>query len=431
MSRLASALLAMIVLWWLPARPLEAQEGRGFGELRLSLFPGADGRAFQTIERLRPSMTTELSERVKLVATIEAGIRQGRDTAFEFERALRGSAFGPLLEAANCEFPQPENGFLRINNAHDYLAVDRLYFDIYTDLADVRIGRQALNWGSAQFFNPTDPFPQVLLAEPWRPRSGVNALRVSVPFGDLNDFTAVAASNDAFTAARAAGRLRINWLDTDFALVGAYRGDQSNGLVGVDIRGTLELGYWLEAAYFIGPKPHEELSVGVDYSFPILERALIFLQYYRNGAGSPDPSRYAPSQSVGAIAAPSCENTTLPLSGAAEPDPFAPFTKGRDYLIASASLVVLVDLSSTLALVQNLNDGSGLLVPTVTYAALDWLDVSMSAQVPFALRGGGEFKPSAKDLSLELEAPDGELLRADLSGLVPAATITLWSRASF
>jgi hypothetical protein len=103
---------------------------------------------------------------------------------------------------------------------------------------------------------------------------------------------------------------------------------------------------------------------------------------------------------------------------------------GRDYVIAGASLTILVELMSTVSLVQNLNDGTGLLVPTVTYNALPWLDLSLSAQVPFAWNHGGEFKPSRRQLRLEVDTPDG-LLTADFSGLVPDATITMWSRASF
>lgn len=418
-----------------PVTTLFAQEGRGFAELRASVFPGASGDAWQLVERLRPTLSTDLSERVKLVATIEAAIHQGRDNRAELERTLRESDFGPLLTAAGCELPTPENSFLRVNGAQDYLAVDRLYFDTYSDFVDVRIGRQALNWGSAQFFNPTDPFPQVLLAEPWRPRQGVNALRVSVPFGERHDATAVVAANDAFTALRAAGRVRLNWLETDWALIGAYRGGQNHGLIGIDIRGTLELGYWLEAAYLIGDNPHEELSAGVDYSFPILERALLFVQYYRNGAGSTQPSSFAGAASFAALSAPTCAGmTALPLGSTFTPagqrDPFAPFVSGRDYLIAGASLTILVELMSTVSLVQNLNDGTGLLVPTVTYNALPWLDLSLSAQVPFAWNHGGEFKPSRRQLRLAVDTPQGRLT-ADFTGLVPDATVTLWSRASF
>lgn len=429
------AVLLTCALVWLHAAGVCAQEGRGFGELRVSMFPGARGDQLQVVERLRPTLSTDISERIKLVATIEAGLRQGRDNNRELEHILRDSDFGPLLTAANCTFPQPGNKFLRINGAADYLAVDRLYFDAYTDFADVRIGRQALNWGSAQFFNPTDPFPQVLLAEPWRPRQGVNALRVTMPFGERHDATAVVAANDAFTTLRAAAKVRFNWLETDWALVAAYRGGQNNGLVGIDIRGTLELGYWIEAAYLIGDNPHEEISAGVDYSFPILERAVLFAQYYRNGAGATNPSNYARSASFGAFTGPTCAGSTLLPFGAGatttgQRDPFAPFTLGRDYLIAGASLTILVELASTVSLVQNLNDGTGLLVPSVTYSALSWLDLSLSAQVPFAWNHGGEFKPSRRQLQVSLDTPEGKL-SADLSGLVPDATVTLWSRASF
>lgn len=429
-------LITYAALLCLYAPMLSAQEGRGFGELRVSMFPGASGEALQVVERLRPTLSTDISERVKLVATIEAALRQGRDNNVELERILRASDFGPLLTAADCQFPEPENSFLRINGAQDYLAVDRLYFDAYTDFADIRIGRQALNWGSAQFFNPTDPFPQVLLAEPWRPRQGVNALRVNMPFGERHDATAVVAANDAFTTLRAAGRVRFNWLETDWAFVAAYRGGQNHGLIGIDIRGTLELGYWVEAAYLIGDNPHEEISAGLDYSFPILERAVLFAQYYRNGAGSANPASYARSTNLSAFAGPTCMGmmTLLPLASgstlAGQREPFAPFTRGRDYLIAGASLTILVDLSSTLSLVQNLNDGTGLLVPNVTYSALSWLDLSLSAQIPFAWNHGGEFKPSRRQLQLSLDTPAGTA-RADLSGIVPDATVTLWSRASF
>ena len=433
MRRWARCAAMLAALW--PAI-LHAQAGgessQGFAELRVSLFPGASGQAWQVVERVRPTLTAELSERVKLVATVEAGLRQGRDLSREFQRALEKSELGPLLEAFECSWPKHENSLLRIDGAADYLYVDRLYVDVYAGALDVRVGRQALNWGSAQFFNPTDPFPEVLLAEPWRARRGVNAARATVPFGENHDFAAVVATSDALNELRAAAKLRLNWAGTDFALVSVYRGAHRNGLIGLNIRGTLEVGYWLEAAYLVGDAPHEELAVGIDYSFPILERATAFIQYYRNGAGSTDPSGYQRSATLGAIALPSCTGQTLPLApGSSTRDPFAPFVSGRDYLIAGSSLMFLPELSASLAWLQNLNDGTGLLVPTVTYNVVDWLDLALSAQVPYAVNHGGELKPSRRSLRLTVPAPSGDTLTADLSGLVPDTTLTVWSRASF
>lgn len=410
--------LALALMLSLLAGSARAQEGQGFAELRLSLFPGASGDKLQVVERLRPTFQTELRERVKLVATLEAGLAQGRRTEVELERALRRAGLGALVDEGRCCAPAHENGALRISRAGDYLDVDRLYLDVYAGLVDVRVGRQALQWGSAQFFNPTDPFPEVLLAEPWRPRRGVNAVRATLPFGERHDFSAVVAGNDALNELRAAGRVRFNVRETDVALIAAWRG-RERGLVGVDLRGTLGVGWWVEAAFHPGEDAHSEVSVGVDYSFNVLERATAFAQYHRNGAGTPTPG-------AGALAA-------LPLEGAGTRDPFAPFVRGRDYLLLGGTLGVLPELSLAATALQNLNDGSGFVVPTASYNVLDWLDVSVSAQVPYALWGrGGELKPRPEDLRLrpDLGPPLGEVT-VDVSGLVPAATLTAWTRASF
>ncbi|MFN7132299.1 MAG: hypothetical protein ACK4N5_09455, partial [Myxococcales bacterium] len=272
------------------------------------------------------------------------------------------------------------------------------------------------------------PFPQVLLAEPWRPRQGVNSARLNVPIGEVSDVSAVIATSDAFNELRAAARLRLNWKETDFAFVGAWRGAGRNAVLGVDFRGTLLVGWWLEAAYLVGPNPHEELTAGIDYSFPVLERATVFLQYYRNGAGSTSP---APSDRLVTLGAGG--SNALPGSRRGQQDPFAPFTAGRDYALLGATLVVVPDLTAAFVALQNLNDGSGFAVPTVGYALFDWLDLSLSGQVPYALTArGGEFKPRPEELRLQLPGGDGRPpLTVDLSGLVPTATITLWARASF
>jgi hypothetical protein len=423
---------ALTVVVVLVARGAAAQEALGFAEGRASVSAGASGRVWQVVERVRPTLESELAERVKLVATVEAGLVQGRDASEELERALRASDFGPLLQQAGCVWPEHRNGILRIDDADDYLDVDRLHLDLYAGVLDLRVGRQALNWGSAQFFNPTDPFPEVLLAEPWRPRRGVNAVRIHAPIGETRDVSVVAATNDALDELRAAARARVNWAGTDFALVSAWRGDSRQGLFGLDLRGTLGVGWWMEGAYLLGGKRHEEVAAGIDYSWPILERATAFVQYYRNGAGQTDPSASQRAIGSGAARGPECSAGASPFGAPAERDPFAPFTLGRDYLIMGASLLALPELATNLALLQNLDDGTGLVVPTVTYEVVQWLSVAFSAQVPYALwGGGGELKPRPEDLRLAVDVPGAGILTADLSGLVPVAVFTFWTRVNF
>lgn len=394
MSKDGPIVLAALVLF--AGAQAHPQEALGFGELRLQLFPGVTGKQWQLVERVRPSLSSSLSERVTLIATVEAGLVQGRHTGEEVAALLGVPA------------PPHRNELLRIDGAGDYLYVDRLHVDYYGEGFDLRVGRQALNWGSAQFFNPTDPFPEVLLAEPWRPRRGVNAVRLNLPLTESLDLSSVAALDDTLEEFRGAARLRLNVGGSDLALVGAWRGENNDALVGVDLRGTLGVGWWVEAAYLFGRNPHEEVSVGVDYSFPILERAVVLAQYYRNGAGSTDVS---PALRFG-----------LQLGGG-ERDPFAPFVLGRDYGLLGATLGILPELSASAFALQNLNDGSGAGIVTTSWAALDWLELAASAQLPYQLWGdGGELRPRPEDLVFNA---------VDFSGLVPDATVTVWTRASF
>src|SRR5678809_1379769 len=121
---------ATLALLLLAATVRAGDEGRGFVEGRVTAFSAGPDDRRQAVERLRPTFETPMSDRVKLVGTVEASLTQGRDAP------------------------------LRLVRASDYLDVDRLYLDAYGTRVDVRAGRQALHWGSAQYFNPTDPFPE-------------------------------------------------------------------------------------------------------------------------------------------------------------------------------------------------------------------------------------------------------------------------------
>ena len=412
----------------LPAT-LQAQDGAGFAELRVHASAGVDGNPVQVVERLRPETTVELTERLSLTVGVEAALTQGRDLQREVERTLEESAAGPLLALASCEWPREENRLLGVSDARDYLSVERLYLDAYLPWADVRMGRQAVNWGSAFLVNPTDPFPEVLLLEPWKPRAGVNAVRVTVPVLEDHEVTAVLGSDDAFRNIRAALRGTILLGEADLSLVGAYRQEADGGLVGVNLRGTLEVGYWVEAsAHFQeGSDPYEEVAVGLDYSFDVLDALIVAAQYYRNGAGSSTSSPRA-SAALGAIEPPTCAAGDV-FPSTTTTDPFAPFLTGRDYGIANVRLALSPEWSISALWVQNVGDGTAFGVPVVTTYPADWLELSASAQLPVTVWGdGGELDPADEDLKVGL-GNGGPTV--DFSGLAPAATVILWSRVSF
>jgi hypothetical protein len=423
----------VLALCALPAPSGGQQHGHGFVELRATAYPGTTGDQWQFVQRLRPTFQSRLSDRATLVAVIEAQLAQGRDLSHELRRTIEASALGPYLEQAGCTWPDRGHRVLRVHEAGDYLEVDRLYLDLYRRGYDLRLGRQALHWGSGQYFNPTDPFPEILLAEPWRSRRGVNAARATVPFGVMNDVVAVAAIDDGLHHASVASRLRVNTRGVDLAVSGAWRGDTDTGQVGLDLRGTTLVGWWLEAAHFPGGDAHTELVVGIDYSLPVLDRLVILAQYYRHGAGATDPDRYRRPLAPAGAQLPRFEGPLGSLFAPADPDPFARFTLARDYLLLGARAEINPEVAASAFLLQNLNDGTALGVPTLSYLVSAGLDLSLSAQVPLSVWGeGGELRPRPQDLRRELVAPPGdESLVLDLAGLAPDAVVTFWARLSF
>ena len=77
------------------------------------------------------------------------------------------------------------------------LVLDRCELRLASDLADVIIGRQAISFGKAWFWNPLDVFAAfgpMQLDRDYKP--GVDALRVEVPIGESSGFTLVAAMGD-------------------------------------------------------------------------------------------------------------------------------------------------------------------------------------------------------------------------------------------
>lgn len=439
-----ATLVRSVSAWLLLAAPgtaLATAEGHGYAELRASGLTGTTGQRWQLVQRARPTLNMRVTDRVALGVTVEASLSQGRDLNRELRRTLEESDLGPVLEAAGCTWPDRGHDVFRVREAGDYLEVDRLYLDIYRESFDLRLGRQSIHWGSARFLNPTDPFPEVLLAEPWRPRRGVNAARLTVPFAAFNELTAVAAIDDGLEDPRLAGRARLDLAGVTVALIAAWRGDQDDALLGLDLRGTNIVGWWAEAAFFPGSDPHADLAVGLDYSFPLFDRTVVLAQYYRGGAGATRPEDYARSPALAGADLPTCklegiggEEPAPPDLGAAAEDrsPFAPVLAARDYLLLGGSFTFTPDLMLDAYVLQNLNDGTAFAMPTLTYIATGRLDISLSAQVPFSTWGdGGEFRPRPRDTLVQYQLdPEAEPIEVDLSGLVPTSTVTLWARLS-
>ncbi len=401
----------------------------GYVEVRVSGQQGVDGTPWQLVERWRPRFNTEINERIALFTELEISFQQGRRLSEEIRQIIEASDFGPLLSDAGIAWPEPANDVLGIDGVDDYLNVARVYVDLYQPDFDLRLGRQAIHWGSAAFLNPTDPFPELLIAEPWRPRRGMNAARMLMPIGEVSDLTTVVGTNDSWTTIRAASRLRTTLALADLSVVAAYRGDDDDGFVGCDLRGTYGVGYWLEAALWSGDWNTFDAAIGFDYSIDsVLEGVTFMVQYFYNGRGASETAEIG-LESLDLESSLGFEQSNNPE----EDSVFGPILSGRHYAMSAVNVSVSLDAFLGVAGLMNLKDGTGFVVPTLSYRPTDWSEASLTVEIPFALdRGGGEFYPSDESLVYSRSLDEGsDALQVDFSGLRPDATATVWYRVSY
>lgn len=423
-----------------PEPTVDAELG-GYAELRFSWLAGVTGNPATVTERVRPRLAIgpadgPLAGRLKGEVVVEAALTQGRDTGKELSDTLFASDVGELLTLSGCTYaPDP-----RYASVSDVLSVERLHVDFNLKALDLTVGRQAIRWGSGLYFHPTDLYAEVLIAEPWREPQGINAVKASVPVG-TSDVTAVVAVGDDLSpfyttaqgtadaivfgdlplSAAVRGTLRVGGVD--IAAIGQAKADQA-WFVGGDVRGTLGVGYWAEGGWHgavhtdaLDADGYVEVVGGLDYSFPLLELLYVAAEYRYDGSGAaPDAYDYT-SRLSGSLP---FDCAVLPTSSSSA----TRITLGRHYVAGVVRLGLTRDFSVTSAVLANLEDGTGMVIPGLALAAGDRVALNLGAQLPFG--ADGEFRPAASSLTYTLGTAS-----VDLSGLVPDATITGWARYSF
>lgn len=414
--------------------PSQAQD-HGFAEVRAGAYAGVEGRPWRVTWTARPSFHLDVGESFSLSATPLAEVVMGRSDQGVLQDLLDGSDYADLFDLADCGWADANDGLFRpIRSSSDWLSVERLHADLHTGPVDVRVGRQAIQWGSSLFVRPTDPFPQVLLLSPWAQREGVNAAKVTTT-AERVEVQAVGGLDDSLRKYRAAGRLALHLEPLDAALAAAWRQDAQNGFVGVDLRGSAVVGWWAEGSIHLGTEqsPYEELALGVDYSFPVLSGLVFGVQYYRNGAGATTPRAYDLTGYAGEVVGPECSTAEATRTFAiGDGKTFEPFFAGRDYIQAQAQLDFGRGFLLRAGLVQNARDGSGVGVPWLTWRPGGRFEWSAAAQLPYHLWGKeGEFWPSPEMLVYTSPSPVGGTLAVDLDPLVASVSITSWIRVWF
>lgn len=389
--------------------PLTVQ---GYAEAR-GTWTDAAGTPWTLVERLRPSFELELGDRVALEVTPEFAASQGRYAPAEARALLEdelGEAGLALLEAsAGCALPTSAP----LEELGDVLSLERLFLDVRLPAVDLRLGRQAVNWGSALVLNPTDVFAETIVAEPWRERAGVDALRATVPLGESAQLVAVGGATDVLAEDpdwRGGLRGTASLARADLSGVAYVDGD--GWFVGADLKGDLTVGWWLEGGLArADDTSHVEVSAGLDYSFPVLQVLYVAAQVsYDSGGLAPEDLDPAAALTGGLTAGGDCSDALASTSTG---------LSGQLYGVGLLNWRLTDTLSVAATTMWNLQDGTGLVFPYAGAAVGDRLSLNAGAQV---LAGeDGEFRPNPEDLQL---GP------VDLGELLPTWTALGWVRVA-
>jgi hypothetical protein len=177
-----------------------------------------------------------------------------------------GALFGPGASAGRYRLVPGQLAFGEESSGdvNAQLTVDRLNLKLITRFADITIGRQAVTFGTAYFWNPLDvffAFGSTQFDRDYKP--GVDAVRVDVPFGDFSGATVLFAlgdadSDDLWRESAVVARAFSNFQDWDLVLQGGKLrgGIQAGGAFAgeaytIEVRG--------EAAWFW---PDDEAPLG-------------------------------------------------------------------------------------------------------------------------------------------------------------------------
>ena len=399
-----------------------SQEAAGTFEVQGWWFAGVEGRPWQLEEEFRPRFANKLGNHLRMETSVLVRSKQGRQHEQELYKLLQQSDLEPLLDAGGCVEPSCDESLPR-------LSIHRLFVDLTLPFADIRIGQQNVQWGSANVVNPIDPFPELLVTDPSQPRSGYLALRAQIPFGDgereLSGVDVIISTDEGYENIQGAMKTTMHIGSTDLSGAFFYPGPGQPTRLGIDMKSDALVGLFAEGAIGLGGDISPEVALGLDYSFPVLYSLVVGTQLYYNGGPQQDSTFLLPASSCpGGSVLPVCENLdTESLIPAGEPSDSTRLLPPGSYAMSNVALIVDSSLQLSVNWIAHLGDGSGLLIPSIAYKPTGALALNLAVLSSYALsQTGGVLHPDPESL---------HIAGVDLSGLQPKATVLFWSQVSY
>ena len=249
--------------------------------------------------------------------------------------------------------------------------LDRAYLDVSAGRWDLRLGRQAINFGQAQVWNPVDLVDSNTPLDFAIVKEGLDAVRAAYALSPTASVTALAAFAGGGTISLLRAETVLGGAEVGVLAARDARADDT--VIGFDVKGDLGVGWWAEAAYHDLDEADDfgRFVVGIDYSFPVRDQLYLALELYHDSSGG---------------------------TGVADYD-YASVEEGRRFLARRyASLIgrLAIDglTAASASSIFNLEDDSYVVTAGLARYFFENLEVTARASL-FRGSGPGEFNPVA------------------------------------
>ncbi len=170
--------------------------------------------------------------------------------------------------------------------------LDRAYFDVELGDWDLRVGRQAINFGQALIWNPVDLVDSNSPLDFDVVKEGIDAVRASWAVSSTASVQGLVAFPGGGTLALLRGEVLAGSADIGVLAAADARTDEV--VLGFDVKGDWGVGYWVESAFHDLEEGEDFLQVvaGFDYSFAVQDQLYLALQVYRDTSGGTGVANY-------------------------------------------------------------------------------------------------------------------------------------------
>ncbi len=339
--------------------------------------------------KLRLDMNAKVDEHFSFAGNINFKTYHGKTTLNILDylpEATVQNYYDFLLTNAGLtpEFIDPQFQYTMAND----IMLDNVYVSYYSKHLNVRVGKQQLSWGTGYVWNPTNVFHKKNILDPTYEQTGVNAVKIEVPFKGDGMLTGVINVSDKFDNSNLAFKVEKNLIGFDLSLSYVYyeysmtnfylftETKEKRQQIGADFSGSIGgIGIYGEAAYRMktekaGADNYGNYVFGLNYFF---QNGMYFMgEYYYNEKGKEDYNDYNINDWM-LYAGPYGENLA------------------QHYTFSGLRIPIGNYLNFSAFLLYNISDNSGMVYPWLDYSLGDNTELMGTVYIPFGESVNTEF----------------------------------------